>query len=124
MRVPKCIVRIALAAVLAAAASAFAEEKKDDSGSAPMDVATALNDKAKEIIQQLMTKSIQYMNWYCSLSPVRFNGAQNDCMYHLYIMQHLLQIADSFDTKFADKIEQQLDVVLAHYHQKGGSLGL
>jgi len=87
-------------------------------------IAIGEKDKAKKIIEQMMKKSMQYMDWYCSLSPVRFAGAQQDCMYHLYIMQHLLQIADSFDTKYADKIEKQLDSVLSIYHQRGGNLGL
>jgi hypothetical protein len=82
------------------------------------------NAKAKKIIEQLMNKSMQYMNWYCSLSTIRFNNAQDSCMYHLYIMQHLLQIADSFDTQLADKLEQQLNGVIARYHQSGGTIGL
>ena len=96
------------------------------SGSADMARAYAtIGDKASatKLIEQLMNKSLQYMNWYCSLEPIRFSNAQQDCIYHIYIMQHLLQIADEVDTKLADSLEKKIEAVAARFQGLGGTIG-
>ena len=96
------------------------------SGSADMARCYALlgnKTKAKELLDQLWTKSKQYMNWYNSLEGGRFTSSQQDCMYHIYLMQQMLQIADKIDDKYADRLEKEFGMVLSKYESKGGEYG-
>ena len=79
--------------------------------------------KAQQLIDKLWRKSAQYLQFYCSLDGVRFSNAQHDVMLHAYIMQHMLDLEDTFDEKKADAMEQQLSALLDVYHAKGGSFG-
>lgn len=76
--------------------------------------------KAKETINAVFNNAHQYMAWYNTLSGSRFTQAQQDCMMHIYIMSMCIDIADTFDKTFADKLEKQLNADAATYHGKGG----
>ena len=78
------------------------------------------NDKARDIAEQLWKKSTQYLSFYLSLQPSRFAAAQNDCIYHLYIMNHLADIAANIDRKLADDYAAQLEKMAQHYSNRGG----
>ena len=100
----------------------------DDYSSGSLDMArayAAIGDtaNAKKHLQQLWTRSVQYMKWYCSLSPRRFMGSQQDCILHLYILQHISTIAGTIDEKYADKLDHELAAVLDLYQKRGGSFG-
>ena len=79
------------------------------------------NDKARDIAEQLWKKSTQYLNFYLSLQPARFAAARNDCIYHLYIMNHLTDIAANIDRKLADRYAAQLEKMAQHYSNRGGT---
>jgi len=81
------------------------------------------NAKAQEILDQLWNKSIQYMNWYCTLSGSRFNASSRECMYHLYVLQQELQLAQLLDEKKAKTMAAQLQQLAGLYQSKGGNLG-
>ena len=81
------------------------------------------NAKAQEILDQLWNKSIQYMNWYCTLSGSRFNASSRECMYHLYVLQQELQLAQLLDEKKAETMAAQLQQLAGLYQSKGGNLG-
>ncbi len=93
-----------------------------------MDFAEAyykLGDKknAEQIINDLWKNSAQYMSWYLSLSPARFNSSQRDCMYNLYIMQKLCELPALYeDNAFGEKLVKQLQVFVSAYESRGGSL--
>ena len=76
--------------------------------------------KAKNLLQQLWTKSSQYLNWYCSLSGMRFAGSQQECQMHLYILQMLTQLASDIDEKTGEKYDQELENIFRQYQSKGG----
>lgn len=76
--------------------------------------------KAQGIVTALWTNSRQYINWYLSLSDTRFGGAMNDCMTHLYIMQQVVELVDSYDTKQADKLEKEMSRLYDAYNKRGG----
>ncbi len=78
------------------------------------------NDKARHVAEQLWKKSTQYLNFYLSLQPARFAAAQNDCIYHLYIMNHLTDIAANIDRKLADNYAAQLEKMAQLYSNRGG----
>ena len=78
------------------------------------------DEKAKELIAKLWTKSEQYMNYYCSLSPGRFQGAQNDCMFHMYIMNQLAEMTSVIDSKQAEVYSTKLNEVARIYSGRGG----
>jgi hypothetical protein len=82
---------------------------------------TGQNKKAQQIVDDLWTKSCQYMQWYCSLDGMRFDSSQRDCYLHLYILQQLLSVQDLLDEKLSEKKEQQLSGYIALYQSKGGS---
>jgi len=78
------------------------------------------DDKARELIEIMWEKSTQYVNYYCSLTPARFSAAQNDCMYHLYIMNHLADIASTIDEQLGDSYSKRLDELARTYSSRGG----
>ena len=64
------------------------------------------------------------MNWYLSLNQSRFNASQRDCMFHLFVMQRLVEIAAQYDEPFAKKKNAEMEKIMAAYTAKGGSLGM
>ena len=78
--------------------------------------------KAKRLLEQLWTKSVQYMRWYCSLNGIRLAGYERECQIQLYIMQVLAGMAEDIDEATADKCNQQLMETLRMYQGKGGKL--
>jgi hypothetical protein len=43
-------------------------------------------DKAINILNELANKSVEYLTWYLSLDDARLQGAYEDCLRHLYIL--------------------------------------
>ena len=84
---------------------------------------TAQPKKAQQVINALWTKSMQYLQYYCSLDGSQFSLSQHDCMIQLYIMQQILQIEDLVDQKKADAMEKQLQGYMSSYESKGGNWG-
>jgi hypothetical protein len=82
--------------------------------------ATGQKAKALDVAKQLWQKSCQYMNYYCSLKPSRFAGAQNDCLLHLYILNHMLDILPGIDEKSADSYADEFNKIADTYAQRGG----
>ena len=78
--------------------------------------------QAEKIIQQMWKNSLQYAKWYCSLDGFRFEGSKNDILMHLYIMQQLVSMTDTYDEKKGDEMMKQLTLLSNLYEQKGGSL--
>ena len=78
------------------------------------------DEKAQQLIETLWKKSEQYMTFYCSLSPGRFSAAQNDCMYHLYIMNHLTDFAGIIDEELGNEYMNKLDAIARVYSARGG----
>ena len=86
-------------------------------------ILTGQNEKAQQLLDLLWKKSSQYMQWYTSLDGSRFDGAQRDCMLHLYIMNQLLEVQSGLDEKKAGQKDKQLEALINLYHAKGGSFG-
>jgi hypothetical protein len=63
------------------------------------------------------------MNWYTQLEGGRFVSSQQDCLYHIYLMQQMQQIAELIDGKYAEKLENEFELVLSKYESKGGQYG-
>ena len=80
--------------------------------------------KADALFNSLWKNSTQYMNWYLSLNQSRFNASQRDCMFHLFVMQRLVEIAAQYDEPFAKKKNAEMEKIMAAYTAKGGSLGM
>ena len=87
-------------------------------------IAVGQKAKAKQLLDELWTKSSQYMRWYCSLNAMQFAGSQQECQIHLYILELLAQLAGEADEKSAVKYEQQLESIFRQYQNKGGNLGM
>ena len=83
-------------------------------------IALGKNDKASEIIALLWKKSSQYVSYYCQLNSARFSAAQTDCMYHLYIMNHLADLATTIDEKLGNEYAASLDELARTYSNRGG----
>jgi hypothetical protein len=100
-----------------------------DYQSGSLEIARALaaigqKDKAVDVISQLWTKSVQYMNWYCTLSGSRFTGSARECMYHLYVMQQEVQLMQLIDGKKGQMMATELQRLAALYQSKGGNIGM
>ena len=86
-------------------------------------VALGHKQEARQQLDDLWKRSVQYLNYYCTLDGMRFAGSQRDCLLNIYVLNQLLGIADELDTAYADKLEQQLNQILFQYQSKGGNLG-
>ena len=84
-------------------------------------IATDQKEKGQKLVDQLWKKSLQYMQWYCSLDDMRFSSSQRECMINLYIMNQLLDLQDQIDPKISEKKDQQMQGLIQLYHAKGGS---
>jgi hypothetical protein len=83
-------------------------------------IAIEQDDKAKELIDILWQKSSQYMTYYCSLSPGKFAGAQNDCMLHLYVLNHLTDLANVMDKELGNDYYAKFNEIAKGYTARGG----
>ena len=77
--------------------------------------------EAAEIVESMWKTSKQYIQFYCSLTPSRFNGSQQECMLHFYIMQRLLSLAGEIDEKLQQKLEDDMIPLIDSYEKRGGS---
>ena len=84
---------------------------------------TQQTKKAQQIIDQLWTKSGQYLQWYCALDGSQFSMSQHDCMIHLYIMQQILDLQQLVDEKVGEKRAMELQGYMHIYESKGGNWG-
>ena len=76
--------------------------------------------QALEIIRQLWNKATQYMLYYCSLSPARFASSQHDCIYQIYVMNHLCDYASTVDKKLGEEYYTKLNTIVDAYQKRGG----
>ncbi len=77
-------------------------------------------DKAKELINILWTKSSQYMNFYCSLTPSKFAASKNECMLHLYILDHLVNMYSFISEELGKEYTKKFDEIAKQYTLRGG----
>ncbi|MBQ0073872.1 MAG: DUF2723 domain-containing protein [Prevotella sp.] len=77
--------------------------------------------KGDQVIKDMWKISTQYLNWYLSLSPARFNSSQRECMYQLFIMQRLTEIVAPADAVFADRLTKELEQYASAFENRGGS---
>ena len=78
-------------------------------------------DKGMDILKKLWTKSEQYVRWYCSLSGMRFAGAQQDCRLHLVILQQAAMYAADGDRQWSEKKMGELQQLFNMFQSKGGT---
>ena len=79
-------------------------------------------DKARVVLEDMWTKSVQYVDYYCSLPAQAFKNSQQNCRIQFYIMQSMLDIASDVDTKLADTFTNQLQQSMGLFMSKGGNL--
>lgn len=77
-------------------------------------------DKAKAMLQQLFTGSVQYLRWYLSLNTDRFLQSQNECMTHFWIIQHLIEVSEMVDHNMAVQQTKMLNTLFTRYRSLGG----
>jgi len=77
--------------------------------------------KAKELTEQLWVKSKQYLMFYCSLTPMQMKGRNRECIFHIYIMQHLSDLAGEIDEELGEKYFAELNELAKLFQQNGGS---
>ena len=77
--------------------------------------------KAEHILGKMYKNCSQYMSYYLGQKQSAFNSNQRDCMYNLYIMQSILDIADEYDKSYGDKIAESLSKYMRLYEQRGGT---
>ena len=95
------------------------------SGSGDMARAYALlgqKAKAHQIYDALWKISLQYANYYMSLSPRYFDMSQSSCKMHFQIMMNLVNENDRFDRTWANSHAAQLTNLFKRFQSLGGSL--
>ena len=95
------------------------------SGSGDMARAYALlgqKAKAHQIYDALWKISLQYANYYMSLSPRYFDMSQSSCKMHFQIMMNLVNENDRFDRTWANGHAAQLTNLFKRFQSLGGSL--
>ena len=81
------------------------------------------NARAKKLVDTLWKKSDQYVTFFLSLDKDKFKGEEYNCQLHMfYIMQKLITIAESIDSKLADNYSDRLYTLLDLYTKKGGRM--
>ena len=96
------------------------------SGSMDMARAWASMGKQKEsltVLDALWKNSSQYMRWYNSLDQAHFDASSNDCAMHLYILQQLLGLGDTFDQNWSRRRVDELGKIMEAFESKGGNIG-
>ena len=78
-------------------------------------------DKGRKSVTAMWDTCQEYLRWYLSLNQHRFMLSQRECMQQLYIMQRLLEIAETFDKPLADKLYPTLSALMTAYEDRGGS---
>ena len=78
--------------------------------------------QAKNIIGKLWKNATEYMAYYLSLSPSRFQQVHTEGMTQLYIMQKIVQITDLVDEQLADKMQKQLETFYLSFSERGGKI--
>ena len=79
-------------------------------------------DKAERVLKTVWNNSVQYLNWYLSLAPSRFMSSQRECVYHIYTLKALADLAAEYGSPLAEKRMQEFSVMLDRYTGRGGSL--
>jgi hypothetical protein len=85
-------------------------------------LAMGANAEAKKIIEQLWTKSAQYVKFYTSLSPMKMNTTSRECMLHLYLLETLHDFAKQCDPALAERYAEEYEQLARAYQMKGGSI--
>ena len=79
-------------------------------------------DKAERLLKTVCNNSVQYLIWYLSLAPSRFMSSQRECVYHIYTLKALADLAAEYGSPLAEKRMQEFSVMLDRYTGRGGSL--
>lgn len=79
-----------------------------------------MGQDAMRIVNSMWKNCMQYMRWYTSLDANRFAMAQRDCLYQVYVMRSLIDLASAVDSARADKMMKQLEDAVYVYQSKGG----
>ena len=77
-------------------------------------------NKMRDIANKLWKNSEQYVNWYTSLSPRRFQNSQRDCYMHLQMLGYVVQQTSLYDEDWASKHEAAYGKLAEKYQRAGG----
>ena len=77
-------------------------------------------NKVRDIANKLWKNSEQYVNWYTSLSPRRFQNSQSDCYMHLQMLGNVVQLTSQYDEDWASKHEAAYGKLAEKYQRAGG----
>ena len=80
--------------------------------------------KAEEIIGSIFKTSSQYVAYYLTLKLSAFKASSRDCMYNLYVMQSLIDVVDTYDKAYGDKLADTLSKYMKLYEQRGGDFSV
>ena len=84
--------------------------------------ALGMKKEAKQTFDAMWNNAQQYLNWYLSLSQSRFNQSNRECLVNLYIMQQLIQIADTYDQDTANKMMPVFSKYSELFKDRGGQI--
>ena len=87
-----------------------------------IDAYLLIGDKAhaREVMEQLWKRTLQYAMYYCSLSDGNFHASLRELRIDLYILNTLAQTASEIDEKLAGEYDRQVSVLFDTFTKRGG----
>lgn len=97
-----------------------------DFQSGSMDIAKAYyrlgqKQKADQILNELSIKSAQYVKWYLSFSDSQLAISNQECVYHLYILDEINKVLEASHSSLTPKLTKTFEGLYAAYSVRTGA---
>lgn len=76
-------------------------------------------EEGSRIYDAVAQNSIEYLEWYLSLSDKRLVNASEECMYHLYMLTDVVESYEKVDKKKAEKYSRLLEDYEQRCYERG-----
>ena len=66
-------------------------------------------EKGDNVMSQIADYSLRNLNWYFRLSPSKFVTVESDLQQNMAVMNHVMKVAQEYDSKLADKYKDEFN---------------
>ncbi|BEG99998.1 protein O-mannosyl-transferase family [Bacteroides sedimenti] len=77
-------------------------------------------DKAEKILKDLAAKSYQYVNWYLSFNDRLLATSNQDCLYHLYILDEINKALKAKQSPLLQEYSRRFETLYSAYSMRTG----
>lgn len=82
------------------------------------------NAKGAKIMDDIATKSVEYLTWYLSLDHSRLSLSMQECMYHFYLLDEISRSLEKYDKQKSAAYAKKLDELYGIFTAKMGNIKL